>query len=351
MQQKALAAALLAAVVTAGVAVAQEQPAQQPADLNPKVMTVNGQPVYAAEISLMMQNIQGYLTSQGQEATEDQIAQVATRRVVEQKLLAQEAARFSVKPDEQRIAQMMELTERQAGGSENLKKMLAQGGSDTTQLEQIFREMELGRSFIAQQVQPTIEVSDQEITNFYNENPDQFVSEEQVRARHILFKAEPDADEATQQAARAKAEQARERAAAGGADFAELATELSEGPSGPNGGDLGFFTREQMVPAFSEAAFALEPGQISPVVQTRFGYHVIKVEERREAGPVPLDEAREPIRRMLTNEKTNVAVGQLMRNLAENADVQFLDENGQPLPQQPPPEAAGSGEPVTPPAS
>jgi peptidyl-prolyl cis-trans isomerase C len=337
MKRRSLPAIVLAVVAIAGTTIAQENEAPA-ANINPKVMTVNAQPVYAAEISLMMQNIQGYLSSQGQQATEDEIAQVATQRVVEQKLLAQEAARFSIKPDEQRISQMMELTERQAGGKENLVKALAQGGSDTAQLEQMFREMELGRAFIAQQIQPTIEVSDQEITNYYSEHPDEFVSDEQVHARHILFRVEADADEATREAARMKAEQAHERAVAG-ADFAELARELSDGPSAPNGGDLGFFSKDRMVPAFSEAAFALQPGGISPVVQTNFGYHVIKVEERREAGTVPLDEARDPIRRMIVGEKTNVAVGQLLRKLGQTADIQFLDESGKPIPQHPPPPA------------
>ena len=336
MQRKILTAALLAAVVT-GTAIAQEEKAPA-ANLNPKVMTVNGQPVHAAEISLMMQNIQGYLSSQGQQATEDEIAQVATQRVVEQKLLAQEATRFSIKPDEERISQMMELTERQAGGRENLEKALAQGGSDTAQLEQMFREMELGRALIAEQIQPTIKVSDEEVANYYNEHPDQFVSDEQVHARHILIRVEPEADDAAKEAARLKAEQAHERAAAG-ADFAELARELSDGPSAPNGGDLGFFSKDRMVPAFSEAAFALEPGQISPVVQTNFGYHVIKVEERRPAGTVPLDEAQDPIRRQIVGEKTNVAVSQLIRKLGQTADIQFLDESGKPIPQEPPPAA------------
>lgn len=337
MKRQLLIAAVMAAVVT-GTAIAQEgtPPA---ANLNPKVLTVNGEPVYAAEISLMMQNIQGYLSSQGQQVTDEEIAQVATQRVVEQKLLAQEATRFGIKPDEQRISQMMDLTERQAGGQENLAKALAQGGSDTAQLEQMFREMELGRSFIAEQVQPTIEVSDQEIANYYNEHPDQFVVGEQVHARHILIKVEPGADEAAVEAARVKAEQAHDRAVAEGADFAELARELSEGPSAPRGGDLGFFAKDQMVPAFADAAFALEPGQISPVVQTNFGYHVIKVEEHREAGTVPLDEARDPIQRKIVNDKTNVAVSQLLRKLGQTADIQFLDENGKPIPQEPPPAA------------
>ena len=330
MNRTSLVAAALAAAFVAFSAGAQEPQATSPS-ANPKVITVNGQPVYAAEISLMMQNVQGFLKSQGREASEEEIAQVATQRIVEQKLLAQEGLRFGVKPDEQRITQMMQLTERQAGGRDKLEGILAKGGSNLAQLEQMFREMELGRAFIAQQVQPTIEVSDQEIANFYTEHPQDFMREEQVRARHILANADASADEPTRTAARSKAEQARQRAVAG-EDFAALATELSDDASAEQGGDLGFFEKGRMVPAFADAAFALQPGGISPVVETQFGYHVIKVEERRPAGPVPLDEAKAPIRRVLVNEKTNVAVGQLVQTLGRTADIQFLDEKGQPLP-------------------
>ena len=330
MNRTSLVAAALAAAVVALTAGAQEPQATAPS-ANPKVITVNGQPVYAAEISLMMQNVQGFLKSQGREASEDEIVQVATQRIVEQKLLAQEGLRFGVKPDEQRITQMMQLTERQAGGRDKLEAILAKGGSNPAQLEQMFREMELGRAFIAQQIQPTIEVSDQEIQNFYTEHPQDFMREEQVRARHILAKADASTDEPTRAAARGKAEQARQRALAG-EDFAALAKELSDDASAAQGGDLGFFEKGRMVPAFADAAFALQPGGISPVVETQFGYHVIKVEERRPAGPVPLDEAKAPIRRVIVNEKTNVAVGQLVQTLGRTADIQFLDEKGQPLP-------------------
>jgi peptidyl-prolyl cis-trans isomerase C len=321
------------AVTAAAVAVCA--PAQEPSaaapTVNPTVLTVNGQAVYAAEISLMMQNIQGYLKSQGREATEDEIVQVATQRIVEQKLLAQEAQRFGVKPDEQRIAQMMELTERQAGGRDQLDSVLAKGGSNRAQLEQMFREMELGRALIAQQIQPTVEVSDQEIQDFYNEHPQDFQRAEQVHARHILIKADPAADEQTRTIARMKADQVHQRVA-NGEDFATLAKELSEDSTAAQGGDLGFFEKGRMVPAFADAAFALQPGQISPVVETQFGYHVIKVEERRPAGTVPLEEAKAPIRRVIVNEKTNVAVGQLVNTLGRTANIVFLDENGQPMP-------------------
>ena len=106
-----------------------------------------------------------------------------------------------------------------------------------------------------------------------------------------------------------------------GEDFAALATELSEGPSGPKGGDLGFFSRERMVPPFAEAAFALKPGETSDVVQTRFGFHVIKVEKRREAGTVPLAEVKERIRQGLSQEQQQKRIEELLNPLRENAKI------------------------------
>lgn len=120
--------------------------------------------------------------------------------------------------------------------------------------------------------------------------------EKQVRARHILIKADAEADEATKAAAKAKAEQARARALRG-EDFAKLARTLSEDTgSAVRGGDLGYNTKGQMVAPFDEAQFALKPGELSEVVESRFGYHVIKVEGVRE-GDVPLEEAHREIAR------------------------------------------------------
>jgi peptidyl-prolyl cis-trans isomerase D len=118
--------------------------------------------------------------------------------------------------------------------------------------------------------------------------------EKQVRARHILIKVASDANEATKAAAKAKAEAARARALKG-EDFAKLARALSEDTgSAAQGGDLGYNTRGKMVAPFDDAQFALKPGELSGVVESRFGYHVIKVEGVRE-GDVPLAEAKSEI--------------------------------------------------------
>jgi parvulin-like peptidyl-prolyl isomerase len=141
-----------------------------------------------------------------------------------------------------------------------------------------------------------------------------------VRARHIIFNCPLEADAKANSEARAKAEEARQRAVAG-EDFAELARELSEGPTAEKGGDLDFFTHGQTAPTFANAAFALQPGGISPVVRTEYGYHVIKVEERRPARHIPLDEVSDHVKNLLVQQKTGRTIGQLVEALADRAKI------------------------------
>jgi len=151
---------------------------------------------------------------------------------------------------------------------------------------------------------PRVEVQESEIADYYDQHTaDRFTRPEQVRARHILVQPAPGADDAAKAAARKKAEGLLTKVR-GKADFAEVATKSSDDPgSASKGGDLGFFGRNSMTPAFEEVAFALEPGQISEVVDTPFGFHIIKVEERRQAGVQSLDEVRDQIVDTLRTER------------------------------------------------
>ncbi len=299
---------------------AQEPPAPA-ADINPPVLRVNDDTVYAAEVSMVMANITGQLAAQGREVPEQQqLVQMATQRVVEQKLLAQEARRHGYKPNDLRVAEMAQTVEKQAGGRETLDQSLAARGMSYDQLLVTIKEMDLVRTLIEKQVSPTLTVTDEEIAAFYTENPGMFTTPAQVHARHIIFAAGENADADTIINARAGADEALKRALAG-EDFAELARELSQGPSAPEGGDLGFFTYDQMVPPFAEAAFALEPGEISPVVRTNFGFHVIKVEEKKPAVTLSLEESSDRIRLLLTQRKTGEQVQDMIRALADTATI------------------------------
>lgn len=151
-------------------------------------------------------------------------------------------------------------------------------------------------------------VTDEKLRARYDEQQAARGATEEVQARHILLATEEEA-----QATIAELD--------AGADFAELAKERSTGPSGPQGGDLGFFSAEQMVPPFSEAAFALQPGEYSKApVQTRFGFHVILVEQRRAVEP-PSFEAEKPA---LSDELRDEAVQAMVAELREKATVEMV---------------------------
>ena len=310
---------LLTFVAIAATGFAQGPPAPN-GNINPAVLDVNGNLIYAAEISMVMQNIAGQMGGRDKVQDNEELVQMATQRVVEQKLLSQEAARLGIQPNELRVAQMAQAIEKQAGGREALDAALAMMGTNYEQVMETIREMDLVRSLIEQQISSSIQVSDEDVALFYADHPEMFVNEAQVHASHIITAAGDGADADTVAKARAKAETARERALAG-EDFAELARELSEGPSAPNGGDLGFFSRDQMVPAFADAAFALEPGQISEVVRSGFGFHVIKVEEKRPAGTLPLDEVSDNLQSMLEQQRTGEEVGKMVEALADTATI------------------------------
>ncbi|MFA6284350.1 MAG: SurA N-terminal domain-containing protein [Desulfurivibrionaceae bacterium] len=149
-------------------------------------------------------------------------------------------------------------------------------------------------TFLNEQNAANIQVSDQEIEQYYKLNPDKFSTPELRQARHILIRS--DAKESGElQAAKRKKLEAILALAKAGKDFSQLAREYSEDASGKNGGDLGFFSKGQMVPPFAEAAFSLKEGEISPIVTTQFGLHLIKLEKIKPANVTTLAAAREQI--------------------------------------------------------
>jgi len=148
-------------------------------------------------------------------------------------------------------------------------------------------------------VAAALETREEEVRALYDARTKEFNAPEAVRARHILLSLPPEVDDAARAATQVRAEATRARVLAG-EDFATLATELSDDAgSKSKGGDLGFFERGQMVKAFEEAAFGLGAGEISEIVESTYGLHVIKVEERREALHRPFDEVRETLARDL----------------------------------------------------
>jgi peptidyl-prolyl cis-trans isomerase D len=163
-------------------------------------------------------------------------------------------------------------------------------------------------------IRAAIAIQPQEVERYYDDNIDLFTTPEQVRASHVLLTLDEDKpEEEMRQAAEKIAQQAR-----AGADFAELARKHSQDPgSASEGGDLDYFGRDRMVPAFEEVAFSLEPGAVSDPVRTEFGYHVIKVTDKRPALTQPLDEVREQIAAQLREERAQAQARTLAQALDE----------------------------------
>lgn len=300
-------------------------PAASPSkDPNPTVILVNGDPIYAIEISMVMQTLQGQLQQRGETVDQRELAQVATQRAIEQKLLVQEARRFGVKPDEMEIARAAQLAEEQAGGRALLEAKLESSGSNYEQLLDILREMEIMKIFVGTQIQPNVEVTEEEIAEYYEANPTTFDAEERAHAYHIIFIVGEDSEASVLETARKKAEAARARCLTGEEDFTAVARELSEGPSASTGGDLGWVNRGQLVSPLSEVIFSLESGGISSVVQTRFGFHVATITDRRPAERITLEEASAQIELFVGQQKTAETVGQLIERLIETAKIENL---------------------------
>ena len=162
------------------------------------------------------------------------------------------------------------------------------------------------------QLRSKVTVTPQEIESYYNSNVQQFQSPEQVRASHILLKTDGK-DEA---AVRTQAEDILKQAKAPGADFAALAKKYSEDDgSKVNGGDLDYFTKGRMVPEFEQAAFSMQPGQISDLVKSQFGFHIIKVVDKKAAATRSLDEVRSQIQETLTAQRVDQQLADRTRDL------------------------------------
>lgn len=169
-----------------------------------------------------------------------------------------------------------------------------------------FREPERVRieyaQYISENFADKVEVTDEAVQQYYTDHQETYAKPEQVHARHILFKVAQDAAPAQKAQARKKAEDALKKVKAGD-DFATLAKKYSEDSTAAEGGDLGTFPRGQMVPPFEEAAFALAPGTTSEIVESPFGFHIIKVEAKEEGRTQPLDEVRAQVVDAMKQEK------------------------------------------------
>jgi peptidyl-prolyl cis-trans isomerase C len=243
-------------------------------------------------------------------------------QLITQELLWQEAQRREFVADDNIVDQQLEQIKDGFDSPQAFLFKIQEGGFiETSYREDVKQQLSVQR-MVSQGIAPGISISDEEVASFYTANIDQMQQPVEVRARHILIKPESAEPEA-QQAAKDEAGEILAEIHAG-EDFVKLATERSQGPSATQGGDLGFFGPGQMIATFEKAAFALQPGEVSNVVQTQFGYHVIRLEDRRGGDTAPLEQAADSIRAYLTQQRLQSEVETLVTTLRDEGDVEIF---------------------------
>lgn len=189
-------------------------------------------------------------------------------------------------------------------------------------LEQQFKVDVLIRDYITGK---DIQLPKDDVAKFFEENPQAFQKPEQVRARHILLKTTPEETQDVKSQKRLQLAGLQGQIAKG-ADFGKMAEQHSECPSKAQGGDLGLFSRGKMVQAFEDTAFGLKTGEISDIVETQFGFHLIKLEERQEPHQQEFEEVKDQIVNHMMAEKEQAAFRDFVDELRSDATIEYTEE-------------------------
>ena len=202
----------------------------------------------------------------------------------------------------------------------DIEETLRRSGFTSTEYKEYLRRRLTVEAYVKARVLPEVKVNSTEVELMLKEKSGEYRLPERVFASHILISVPVDAGERMRRAARQEAEEVL-RLITGGADFDKLARTHSDCPSSSRGGDLGFLSRGKMSASFEKAAFGLKPGEISDIVETPFGFHIVRVERRREARGSSREEIEEELRESIRQQKIRSALEERTRELRRHASV------------------------------
>lgn len=305
-------------------------PASAPAPVDPQAVVahVNGVSIREADI-LEMLNIAISKTPQiAFLITNDEELKSFKHEVLDQlvarELLSQESAKLEISGMAKLVDEKYASVKASFPDEATFKSAMSERNFTEELLKKDIEKTIRIQRLLDEKLKKGIQIPDEEIKSFYDGNKDKFTEPESMRARHILVKIDSKDGEDGEKKATEKIEGLLKRAKAG-EDFAALARDNSDDPlSGPNGGDLGSFTRGRMAEAFEKAVFALKAGEISGIVKTTFGLHIIKCEEYKPEKVVSLDEARADIKNYLENTAVEGKIEGYINSLKAAAKVEIL---------------------------
>jgi peptidyl-prolyl cis-trans isomerase C len=313
---------------------AEPQAPEEPADS--VAVIVNGFGVTEAELQEIIKPDLEKMAQQGKQlppafaqALEKRLRQQAIDKIIVGRLLDEQVKEANIVITEEELASQITkvaAAQKPPLSLDEFKTKLAEYGQDFDELKQQFRKRLAYMKVMEAQWAGKINITEEDAKKYYDENPTNFEVKEQVRASHILIKTDTADSEAdpNQVKAEAKAKiQGLLEQIKGGADFAELAKANSDCPSAARGGDLDFFPRGKMVPPFEKAAFELEVGKVSDIVETRFGYHIIKVTDHKDASTTSFEQAKNSLIIQLTQQKQAEIANKYIESLKAAANIVY----------------------------
>jgi peptidyl-prolyl cis-trans isomerase C len=298
-------------------------PKPVPAQLPEVVARVNGEDVKKVDFDRMIKTIEGRAGQSIPPDRRDEILRGALDQLITYTLLSQESKKRGLKIEDAEVDAKMAQLKAQFPTQAAFEKALQSRGMT---LEGLRKDAIVDLSvtkLVDTEVATLPGPSDADARDFYAKNPDKFKEDESVRASHILIRVDEKADAAAKKKARAEIDDVLKQVKAGG-DFAKLAQQHSQDGSASQGGDLNYFTKGQMVPAFDKVAFELKPGQVSDVVTTQFGYHIIKVIDHKTARTVPFEEAQGKIKEFLEGQKKQQHADAFIEGLKKKSKIEVF---------------------------
>jgi peptidyl-prolyl cis-trans isomerase C len=290
------------------------------------VVSVDGKDITHGEI---MQGVQMNMMQMSQRVPQQQLSQMAGQiyqnvadTLVANILLTKAAEASGLVVSDEDLAKEITTIEANAPEGTSLKDALAENNIDFDEWKTDLRKQILLRKLVDEKTATIADATTAEIATFYETNSDAFKVPESVSASHILFAFTPEDTDATKAQKKLDLEKIRADLLAGG-DFEAIAAEKSDCPSKARGGDLGTFSRGQMVPEFETAAFTQEPNTIGDIVETQFGYHLIKTTAHEPASVRPLSEVKDQLKDYLTGKAKQEALLAYINELKATADIQM----------------------------
>jgi peptidyl-prolyl cis-trans isomerase C len=290
------------------------------------VVTVDGEAITHGEI---MQGVQMNLMQLSRQVPPQQLSQMAgqiyqnvTDTLVANVLLTKASEKSGLAVSDEELAKEIALIESSAPEGSSLKAALAENNIEYSEWTEDLRKQMLVRKLVDEKTDGIPAATAVEVAAFYEENIASFQIPENVSASHILLAFTPEDTDQTKAQKKKDLEAVRAALLAGG-DFAAVAAEKSDCPSKQQGGSLGTFARGQMVPEFEEASFAQPLGEIGDVVETQFGYHLIKVTNRQQAGVRPLAEVKDQLQQYLSGQKKQEALLAYIEELKATSAIEY----------------------------